>query len=353
MKVKNILVRFELEGRGVVNFDDAKNQKYMFNKENDEIKRSQKVRNLHTNDNNVTYAKKAFFRNEDGELDYKLKISSECLKKALFDRDYISDNPAVQHFKSLAYNFMGSVPGQLRGYLFTKPENVKRKGSINITDSIQTCNAQSYLDFHTKATDRNDKSEKTSLYNSENVGDIKYSGMGNIDLKNLQFVSCDACFDRRSFNEDDFPMLKDFLSKNIKTFNSELGYFTMKNSAVDIPEYGFMYNNEDVNFLVKEYLHRLVEAEIKRKNAYTKVSKVEIKFVYDVFEDTHSNESGWIQLKSRDDIDNLSFEMEEFYEENDYDSSLEKRLAYEAEMKELVKENKKTTEKTNKKTKKK
>lgn len=348
MKVKNLLVRYQIEGRGVVNFDHE-SQKFMFNKENNDIKQSQKIKNLGTRNNNVTYAKKSFFRNENGELDYKLKISSECLKKSLFENDYVSDNPSIMHFKSLMYNFMGSIPGQLRGYLFTSSFGVfKRKASINITDSIQTCNAQSYMDFHTKATNRNDKSEQTSLYCSENIGDITYDGIGNIDLKNLQFVSADACFDRQSFNDDDYPMLKDVIKSNIKTFDSDLGYYKMKNSAVDIPEYGFLYNNNDINFLIKEYLHRLVNVEIKRNNAYAKISKLEIKPVLDVFNDTHGNENGWLEIKNREDIDNISFDVQSFYELVDYDNALNRRLEYENKLKELLKK-KKTEKKTEKK----
>lgn len=353
MKVKNVLVRFEMEGRGIVNFDHS-SQKFMFIDEGNGVERSRQIKSLSSKNDNVTYAKKAFFRNEDGGLNFDLKISSECFKKALFDRDYISDNPSIMHFDSLLYNFIGSIPGQLRGYMFAGEDDVfKRKGSINVTDVIQTCNAQSYLDFHSKATNRNDEGEKTSLYASENVGDVKYSGMGNIDLKNLQFLSCDAVFDRRGFNEDKYDILKEVLSKNIKSFSSELGYHKLKNSAVDIPEFGIMYNNEDVLLLVKEYLHRLLEVEIKRKNAFAKVTKVEIKLVQDVFEDTHNSESGWVELSNRDVVDNLNFEMEDFYELVDYDKSLSDRKEYEKAMKKLASDrNKKKESKAKSKSKK-
>jgi hypothetical protein len=334
-EVKNVLVRFEMEGQGIVNFDHE-NQKYMFNPESG-VERSSKVRNFVTPYSNVKYAKKSFSRNANGELEFSVKISSECFKHSLFRNDYVADNPAIMQNKMLMNQFMASIPGQIRGYLFTgTTQTLKRKGSISITDVLQTCNAESKIDTHTKDIDNTHPSVKTSMYAKENVGKIKYAGRGDIDLQNLQFLSCDAAYDRRAFSEDDFLMFGKMIKSNISNFTPKLGYFKLKTAATDIPEYGMEYSNEGVLFLIKEYLSRMLEVQIKRSGAYADISKVEIKLVYDMFEDTHNSTTGWIDV-NRTSINNLSFNIKRCYEELDYDKSLADRISYEEEMKEAVK----------------
>ena len=74
MKIKSLNFKVELEGNGIVNYDSG-DQKHLWNRES---KKGNK--NKFTSiDNNNMYAKKTYYRNDDGELLYKIKISSDAL----------------------------------------------------------------------------------------------------------------------------------------------------------------------------------------------------------------------------------------------------------------------------------
>ena len=70
--MKTILFKLELEGEGIVNFDSS-SQRFLFN--------GTKFKDLFHAHDNVKYAKKVLYQDENGVLsDYKIKISSACLR---------------------------------------------------------------------------------------------------------------------------------------------------------------------------------------------------------------------------------------------------------------------------------
>ena len=79
-KVKSVEIRFKMEGHGIVNYDSSK-QRHMYNG----TPMYDKMKSGKTNtDENIIYAQKEFFTNENGELDYNIIISSNCLGPLLF-----------------------------------------------------------------------------------------------------------------------------------------------------------------------------------------------------------------------------------------------------------------------------
>ena len=135
-KVKNVLFRTKIKGNGVVNFDSSE-QKFMFN--------STDLHNMKTRHDNVSFAKKKFYK-EDDKLTYKLSISSDCLRHDIFKEDVLVQSPNVLNSKHVLYSFIASPASLLRGYLFAnQTETLKRKGALTITDAEQTCNAVSYI----------------------------------------------------------------------------------------------------------------------------------------------------------------------------------------------------------------
>ena len=176
---------------------------------------------------------------------------------------------------------------------------------------MQDSNSVSFMQIGTKSGDKrsgDDSKGGLSLRNTECVGDITYSGKGSIDIAGLEFLSCDPIFDRYSFNPDEYDILKKFLSGNLPNFSSELGYHTLKTSSIDVSEYGIKLSSENVMYLVKEALRRVLNINISRSTSYAKLSGLRIQLVSDVL---GNNE--WIDIKSMEDIDNLDFEVEEFY----------------------------------------
>jgi len=339
MKVKNILFTADLIGNGVVNMD-SNEQKWIFNGTDSHLK------SFH---NNTSYAKKNFYTSPDGKLTYKLKISSDCLKKDMFKSDVLAQSPKITYEDAVFYSFIASPMSLIRGYMFAnKKETLKRDGAITICDAEQTCTAVSFMETFSKSGEKttndgeSDKSDNT-FYKKETVGDIKYSTFGDIDLMKLQFVSTDQVFDRYAFNPDKFSMYKSFLKLRLNNFNSELGYYGIKNSVLDIPEFGIKLSSENVLDLVKETLKKLVAINIKRKGSFAKVSSLKMKLVFDPIKDTLSSKDGWIELNSFEDIDNLSFEIEDFYTEIDMVSAKKLREDIENSLKEEQKKEKEAT----------
>lgn len=324
-KIKNVIFEFELEGVGVVNYD-SNDQKYIWNRESKNGNKNHLV-SIH---NNVNYSKKHIYRNENGELDYKIKISSDCLRNSIFRNDAITTNPSISHHPFLLNSFIGSIQGLIRGYMFAgKNETLKRKSPLTITSAIQTNNSVSHLEIGVRSGEKmvGDDSDKgdTTLRNTETVGEMIYSGKGSISLQNLQFMSCDTVFDRYEFNSDNIDILNKVLGNTLPNFDSELGYYKLKSSSVNISEYGLKLNNENVLFLVKEVLKRISDISIMRNTSYANISKLRIKLVNSPLIDTYENQNGWIEINNVSDIDSLDFEVEDFYEYVEEEEALTER----------------------------
>ena len=326
-KVKNILLRLKLKGYGIVNYDGG-DQKWVFN--------STELNTMKTIHNNVTYAKKNFYKNSEGETDYKIKISSDCLKHSIFEKEIPFQSPNISHEKHILYSFIGSPAYILRGgfFEFGKGSSAfKRKAPFSLEDAQQTCGAVSTLETFArsgkKKTDNSidDKADNT-FFKKETVGDIEYLAEGSLDLEQLQFVSTDIIFDRNAFNADEFDLFSFFLKTRLKDFNSKLGWYGMANSVNQIPEYGFKFSN------VKHLFQSILELNIKRKGASAETFEFEYKLVYIPTEDTKYNEDGWVSVKSIDDINSINFQSEDFYIEKDETTAKELRKAIDENEKE-------------------
>lgn len=325
MKTKSVLVKLQLQGKGIVNMD-TNEQKWMFSKNNN----NGVAHRLFSGHNNVNYAKKNFYRDPEGNLTYKIKMSSECIKKAMFESEYVAQTNNITHNDVILNSFIASPMSHIRGYMFPDKVATKRKGALTLSDAEQTNNAVSYLEVSSKSGGKTDesKSDDTSeanFYYHENVGDISYEATGSISLPALQFVSCDQIYDRYCFNPDHYPLYRKFMEQNFEGFDSDLGYFQMKGSSIDIPEYGYKMKDEHVVGLVKETLKKLLTTEVKRKNAFSSTSGLYIKLVNDPITDTMESETGWIRIETLSDIENLTFEVEEFYVETNLEESIRLR----------------------------
>lgn len=331
-KVKNVIFRTKLIGSGIVNFDSSE-QRFMYN--------GTKLNHMKTMHENTSYAKKNFYENGE-DLSYKITISSDCLRHDIFKEDMPIQSPNILNHEHVLYSFIASPASIIRGYLFaSKTETLKRKGALTITDAEQTCNAVSHIETFSRSGLKNDDKDKTdnSFYKKEVIGNIKYAAVGNIDLMGLQFISCDKVFDRFSFNPDMIGIYKGFLKTKMPSFDGDLGYYQIKGSSIEIPELGLLLSNDNVIILVKELFKRVLALNIQRKGSFAKVNQLEYKLVYDVIEDTFESEDGWVTLSSLNDIEDINFDVEEFYVVEDLAKAETKRTQIETDY-----ENRKTAD---------
>lgn len=337
--MKSILLKIELDGQGIVNFDDS-SQRFLFN--------GTKFKDLFHAHDNVKYAKKVLYKDENGNLtDYKIKISSSCIRKAIFDKDLVGQNTNFVMNKEILYSQLGSPYFMLNGYMLTVQDgnSFKKKSPITLLSAIQTNGAKTKLETRTRSgkkmvkTDVNNDSD-TSLFTEEDAGEMTYESKGIINLNELQFVSLDDYYDRWSFSSDDFDTFKKYMKMSLPTFNSEVKYFKIKDSVNSFPELGFKFSDADVDTLVKYFLKRLLETEIKRNSANARISSLKIKFVNDAIADTFKSEDGWIDIKTLQDVENLIIQPDEYYVETDTDLSVELRSKLIPEVKEPNKKKK-------------
>jgi hypothetical protein len=119
----------------------------------------------------------------------------------------------------------------------------------------------------------------------------------------------------------------------MENFNSQLGYYGMKNSVNEIPEYGFKFTDDDVVFLVKHLFQCILDLNIKRKSSSAKTTEFEYKLVYTPSEDTAYDEKGWVSVKTLADIEKINFEPENFYVQHDEESAKKLRETIEVNSK--------------------
>lgn len=301
--VKSISFRAKLKGQGIVNFD-GDNQKQLFKSKNN-IRDNFKLD--YQSIDGTSFGKKSFFINENNQLDFKIKISGDCLRNGMFKSDYIATNPNILGNNELKYAYLASIPSILRGYVNTEKngENTKKAGVFTICDAIQTNNSLSFVETRSrtgeKTTDEN-KSDNT-FFSEEKIGHIEYETEGIIDLTELQFVSCSQKYGRFGFNPDYINQYSKYLKLNIPNFSNDFGYFQFGNTMM-IPEHGLKFSEENVVFLTKELLKRVLSINIRRKTSFAKLYDLEIKL-----NSSLNDNNEWIKIEDFNDIEKLNFDV--------------------------------------------
>lgn len=315
-KIKGIRFKMNLEGQGVVNFDGMVN---IFSQ-----KQLKGFEHIDPRNKNYKFAKKSYTVDEEGKLDYKLKISSACLRHEMFTNPFGNTPISIRGIKTEWYHYLLSSNGLLRGYMFTDDSTptVKRKSPVTICDAIQTNDAKSFMEIGTQSGNIYSDSE-ISLHTHEQVGDITYTAEGFINIQELRFISCDLKYDRLAINPDILvnvndnkeniadTVLKNLYGKDAK-YDIGLFYYNEFAKASEL-ELGILLGDEITINLVKDALMRMFDVYIKRSGSFAKVKNIEIQLVSDVL-DT-SNE--WLELNSHSDIANLNFEVDNAYKLSD------------------------------------
>lgn len=299
-KVKNILFKLELKGNGIVNYDSSDQRHIMRKYHKDSM----------YNNENLIIGKKVF--DDEG---YKLKISSDCLRHNIFINEIPYQTPDIAQYDKLLKLFVSSPAALLRGYLFpdSKVGILKRKSPFTITQATQTNNAKVYTETCSTSGVRGE----TSFFKKESIGDIEYLAKGNIDIKRLQFISTDIRFDRQAIPSgwchEFISTINNVYGKEYKFVN---GIFTPKGSVLDNSSYyenGLLMDEETVIDLVKILLTNMIKFRIDKNGSYVEFKSLNIKFVYDCTEDKFDDNRDWINISNLDDINKLSFIIDEFY----------------------------------------
>lgn len=321
-EIKSIGFKVVLKGKGVVNFDGS-NQKNFLKKNYKDKYDFDSLKN-----DNAKFAKKNFYKGKDkdgNEKDYfKLKISSDCVKRAIFSEDIDGVNSAIMHSPMLLNNFIATSHGILRGYMFaSKSDTLKRKSVVTLTDAEECDNKTiPYLEFFSKG-DENKKLSQTSLYVSETCGEIKYETNGFFSIKRLQFISSSPFFDRKGVKDDELNENGLYwlaLKRNFGDIvdGSKHGYFSVNKNIFteQVAETGLMLSQSLQKELFKDFFTRFLNMRIERKNAYCEVENIKLKLMFEPLEDDGYEE---IEIKNIKDLDEIinKYDFKQYYEEVD------------------------------------
>ena len=341
--VKGLLFKVKMDGIGTVNFDDSDARFIVSRYGNPATKKPY-------SNSNIKVAKSEYRQvgtDENGAPLYKrtLKISSECLRHAIFEKDYDVTNGRIMRNDAFLSSFISSPAALLRGYMFADDkETIKAKSPVTIGAAIETSGAVITPEIGTVSGDK----EKTSLFYTENTGRTKYETKGFVNLKQLEFLSCDNFFERRavksSWVETENGLLNVAFKQRYGKVPYSLGVYTATANAFTkhIGEYGLHFNMDFRKYLIVEFFKRLLSVNITRSGSFARVSEISVKPVYDGLKDTFESNDGWVDLSSEAEIGEFveSLNIYDFYEECDNDAK-----AVMDELRILEEENRKEKEK--------
>lgn len=315
MEFKNVrAIEFvaEFDGVGCVNFD-SKSQNYFLN--------TSGLGCDATFNENVKLAKKLFKNVVTPEGKnvslFKYKVSSECLRHAMYEDVMPFQNPGIAAMPHVFYNAIAMPCYLTRGYTFTQKDanTLQKTSAVSITDAFENGEWHNKIsfDFHSRSgekdtTKKEDGEQKdTTIYNVENVGNNTYTSEGYIDLTELQFISADPLYSRMAIDADggvNEQIYLNALKNNFPSFNGGFDYYYIKNtySNDEWAERGILLDKDSVNFLVKDILKRIMNVNIIRRNAYLKFKSLSISIIMD---------GGMTEKKitiTPDNIDDFTFE---------------------------------------------
>lgn len=316
-EIKEIRFRGTLKGNGIVNYD-GENQSFLLNNIKDFMHLNTLIVPIVKGNyaDSVKYAKKEIISTPDGEIDYRIKISRDCLRHAIFN-DVEHANPAILHVPHLYTNFITSPCGIVRGFMFTKKDETSyvRASSLQITDAVQIPDddgnmERSIIETCSSSGARND----TSIFYRETIGAVRYQFDGRIDLKQLQFFSTDPVFGRMCDTDEHVAnnMIPDAIKRHYgEDASFETGCFSdsFKSIGKSYCESGVLFGQDVQKKLVQYILDHLKSFYIGRAGAFAEVESIEVAAISDIISETDQN-AEWMPI---DQFDINSYDIHMFY----------------------------------------
>lgn len=312
--VRSIQFELTLNGQGCVNFDSAEQLEFLRSvgivKYGDPS-----FYNKGKALTNVLFSKKNFRKSDDGTTEYHVKVSSECLRNAIFKNGMPNQSPTIMNIPHVLYAAIAHPDSLIRGYMYAdKKGTLKKKSPLYVTDAEEQGAWRTSIatDFHSRSGQKESNEGKdsadakdTSIYKIENIGNITYIAHGGIDVQELGFISADPIYDRMAVNVDggvNETIFLDVLSKNLDIDRPEFKYYYLDNTytADEWAERGILLDNNSINKLIKRVLKNILNININRRNAYLMTNSLNIT----VFTD---NGAETIEVTT-DNIDDLYFD---------------------------------------------
>ncbi|MDD5651292.1 MAG: hypothetical protein PHF86_12900 [Candidatus Nanoarchaeia archaeon] len=319
--VRSIWFNATLKGTGIVNYDGKDSlwaAKEWFKNYREILSHSNVKMAKH-------YIKKIGEKDGKPEYEIKIKISSDCIKHALFEEDQPVHDTLIMAAPKAFIKLLSSACGLIRGYMFENKVcgsgSVHRKGPLNITDAVQTNDTIPTFDLVTQLSPKRQKENKddisgTNMVYKECIGDVVYTLSGSIDLNLLQFICCSQRYNRMAVNPDDAKLYIEGVNRTTDLPTSNIGHYIYKTAKSELSEEGILLSQDQCLMLIKDCFRRLLGLNIGRGGGgFAYITDIKIKHITDPIIDKPYEEVGYYPIKSVDDIKLKASDIEVFYKE--------------------------------------
>ena len=323
-KLKGIKFYLKLEGQGGVNYNGVENVY------DNEIKGTKPINRLKKS---ITIEKvmDEYGNVSDKEIEHA-KISSGCLRYHLFEG--IKCDSSLWGFIPNSCDFISSPMGFMRGYMCAGGSAPSGNGfgkasCLTPYDAIETKSGITE-EQNTKSGYR----DCNSLFTKETIGETEYHSCGFFNIKEAQFLSLDLYSgrlgadkeyfegsDKKSIEDGGTPCGSALENKFISHYGRvpyKVGFFKTKVDVVATgkgwgSEYGLLFDDEYVNTLINKALNALLDLRIIRCGGYAETTELKIELIYE------GGSKGKEIVVTKDNVNDLNFEIEQFYVEDSFE----------------------------------
>ncbi len=321
--VKNIFIKMEMRGIGGINYNEVED---VFNHQ---VGLYLKVKAL----------KKMLRKGNKDKIEEIATISPQCFMKVIKNYTY-SPNIAYNDWLDLVFRY--SYQGILFGFL-TKNGKYKRsrgmgmsfakqddKSIINTFVGSRSGKKTSVDELELNAEDKKHAQKDTSLFRKETIGDTLYTAKGNFDFRNLEFFSCDPQTDSAGFNPDEIGRIQEIGARIHPGFVPELCFTTKTDCVNEYPEHGIFFPSDVVIDVMKFGLYRIIDELIlvQRNDAHLYTERLLLKPVIRPTINLIADESGWVEIRTKEDVDAFfeGMEIKSFRQIMDYEEAERMRI---------------------------
>jgi hypothetical protein len=277
--IKSVDFKIKAFGHGVVNWNGPTNlaQENGTTVDNHTLPKLRGYTNLSGKVKDTGYK----YRKEPTDIDFSknpLYISQNCIRHHLFRNQAFDIHYAKD---STLEKVLASITGLVRGYVVPASQ-CKRTSPLLIEDFVDQLGNGNFEQFG-QAGER----DSSSFYSKTTFGDTEYVSYGSISIEQMQFISLDDKFDRKSMTIEDGQgeVIAQSIQDFIQSLNTNLlpkatfhENYVRNGTIYEEGENGILLNEDAIQSLVETTLEKLKELSIRQAKSYMYVDEMTVDF---------------------------------------------------------------------------
>lgn len=277
--IKSVDFKIKAFGHGVVNWNGPTNlaQENGTTVDNHTLPKLRGYTNLSGKVKDTGYK----YRKEPTDIDFSknpLYISQNCIRHHLFRNQAYDIHYAKD---STLEKVLASITGLIRGYVVPASQ-CKRTSPLLIEDFVDQLGNGNFEQFG-QAGER----DSSSFYSKTTFGDTEYISYGSISIEQLQFISLDDKFDRKSMTIEvgQGEIIAQSIQDFIQSLNNDLSpkatfheNYVRNGTIYEEGENGILLNEDAIQILVETTIEKLKELSIRQAKSYMYVDEMTVDF---------------------------------------------------------------------------